>query len=1724
MRKGLLLPALLALGLPAAHATDVSGTLATDTTFDLAGSPWHVTGNLTVAGGATLTVDPGVELVFDGNYDLLVQGALAVAGQPASPVQIRAETGQTWRSIRIASGSAGSEIGWATISGGGSNSTYGAIRVDGADLSLHDSDILDSANDGLVLGAGADLAVSALSVSGTRYPVHLTSADLVFDVQGATTLAGNQFDRVNCSFSSVGSDFLAEAVDVAWYFQYSVTVQSGATLTLGEGLALKLPWSGSIEVAGALRSLGTAPAPVWITSYADDNIAGDTNGDGSATSPAPGQWNRIRFQDGSDDAACLLRHTNVRFGSSAILCENAAPTFEDCSFTNSHWPVHLTGTSAPTITGCSFAVATYCPIYMSLSANPTMTGNDFSTSNNGYDAIAIIGETLAADGHLPVRDFTGVPNVTYVLWGGITVPAGLTLTIDPGVVIKWKSYADGIAVSGGIVAEGTSEAPIVMTSVKDDNYGNPADTNNDGSITSPAAGDWRGVGLLEGASGSFAWMDVRFAGGYWHWSEDGYYRSAGLAADLCSPTVDHCTFESNSEHGLLLFGTGSASVTNSVFRNHTETPIALSCAATPTFDGNVFENNAYTALGLLGERLGLSCTLPQRTVAGFANIVYLLEELLVVESGSQLSFGPGLVVKALNANCGIDVEGGLDAVGTEEDPVVFTSAKDDEWGSPADTNNDSNGTLPAASNWRHINFLPTADDGNCELTHCYLAWGGYWQDGVVRCENSAPLVQQTTIHGGQFGVSVRGNSATVIDRCTIENCVSTPVYMAVTSNPTISFDNEFSNNGYFALGIVSEPLHVPATLPQRDVAGVENFTYLFLTDFTVEEDGALTMDEGVVAKFLTYADIHVHGSFDIQGTAENRVHLTSLLDDSVGGDTNDDGSGTSPAAGNWGRVYFHTGADDGSTLEHAVIRFGGYDYTTLGQVQIDDCSPTVTDCEITNSYWAFELRGDTQATISDNVLVNLTYAPVLLSLHADPQFSGNQFFNVGMQALQLRAETISIDRTLLPRNFAGIENISYTLAGAIGVSSTTTVTIGPGVTIKSQNGSIDVDGTLVIESSTLTSLRDDTVGNPLDTEDNGSGTVPAAGNWGGIDFEDVSVDAECRISNSTIRFATNGVECANAAPTVENTLIDSCTFDVFLNGNSPATLENVTLSGAATAPVQQSLVTDADYSAVVFGAGNRWNGIHVKNETLAQNVTMRQEACANVDNLPWLLQGLTVGSSSILVVEPGVVVKTLPSAALHVHKGLQAVGGPTPDQQIVFTYVEDDFYGGDTNGDGSATEPTVGESSFTLYFDSDSWDALCTLQHAVFAYGGWSSARGVVEAQSSSPTITDCSFRANRTGVSCVGSASPVLSGCDFGGHQYNAVYNPNPAIVVSAENCWWGHDTGPLDASDDTADGGLYNPGGLGDAVTDHVDYDPWESAIQLPLLGDVSLNGEIRAFDASLILAWLADPGANPLAPEQLAVADVTAEGGVNSVDAHYILQYVVGATTTFPGELSDYPGEPFDPESELISSVEPGEDGAWILRLRLAGENVLRGFQLEAGHDPERFAIDEVRLGDGVQGSLRWSVDDAGDLRLATALATPLESDLVIELIVFGDSPDADDLELESFTVNDERFELGTVAVGEELRPAAFVLHPAAPNPFNPSTRVRFDLPEAENLRATVYNLRGQTVRVLASGRFDAGSHALVWDGTEDSGLAAASGLYLLRLEGERHQATLRMTLLK
>ena len=92
-------------------------------------------------------------------------------------------------------------------------------------------------------------------------------------------------------------------------------------------------------------------------------------------------------------------------------------------------------------------------------------------------------------------------------------------------------------------------------------------------------------------------------------------------------------------------------------------------------------------------------------------------------------------------------------------------------------------------------------------------------------------------------------------------------------------------------------------------------------------------------------------------------------------------------------------------------------------------------------------------------------------------------------------------------------------------------------------------------------------------------------------------------------------------------------------------------------------------------------------------------------------------------------------------------------------------------------------------------------------------------------------------------------------------------------------------------------------------------------------------------------------------------------------------------------------------------------------------------------------------------------------------------------------------------------------EDLQPVEFYLAQNLPNPFNPTTRIEFGLPQASDVCLTVYNLNGEVVGVLVDGNMPAGTHNVTWNAPQ-----AASGLYVYTLQSDFGTQVRKMTLLR
>jgi hypothetical protein len=95
---------------------------------------------------------------------------------------------------------------------------------------------------------------------------------------------------------------------------------------------------------------------------------------------------------------------------------------------------------------------------------------------------------------------------------------------------------------------------------------------------------------------------------------------------------------------------------------------------------------------------------------------------------------------------------------------------------------------------------------------------------------------------------------------------------------------------------------------------------------------------------------------------------------------------------------------------------------------------------------------------------------------------------------------------------------------------------------------------------------------------------------------------------------------------------------------------------------------------------------------------------------------------------------------------------------------------------------------------------------------------------------------------------------------------------------------------------------------------------------------------------------------------------------------------------------------------------------------------------------------------------------------------------------------------------------------VKPQNFELYSNYPNPFNPTTNIRFDLIHNSNIELAIYNIRGELVKVIASGNYPAGSHSALWDGRDRNGRIVPSGIYFYKLTAGEISMSRKMTLLK
>ena len=428
-------------------------------------------------------------------------------------------------------------------------------------------------------------------------------------------------------------------------------------------------------------------------------------------------------------------------------------------------------------------------------------------------------------------------NSPYIVNGTLTIPTGITLIIEQGVVVKFIHLQSKMNVYGAMQVNGTNDNKVYFTSYKDDEVG--GDTNADGSASLPLPKDWRQVIIYPGANVNFNYSIIRYGGNtasvcpdytcsgalnnkgnldfsnsqIYQTDKYGIYQSEGLT------TADAAVFDGQSQAGIYV-SSGSLSVSGSTFSNQDHTGIIMLGDSNFDLNNNIFQNNLRDVY--IDARVNFTHSNNNSqggTLAGFNiggisrinsvwesdNMPYIVNGNLIVQEDSALTINSGVIIKFAHNQSYLDVRGILSVNGEEEKKVYFTSLKDDEAG--GDTNGDGNITLPAEKDWRRILVNPGAI---ANINNAIIRYGGYIQFncpyytcyGAVNNRGNLNLINSEITKNGNYGI-YQTDGISIIDTSSISEH-SRGIYVTTESdNLTIHNSSIFNNTGYGILNYSS---------------------------------------------------------------------------------------------------------------------------------------------------------------------------------------------------------------------------------------------------------------------------------------------------------------------------------------------------------------------------------------------------------------------------------------------------------------------------------------------------------------------------------------------------------------------------------------------------------------------------------------------------------------------------------------------------------------------------------------------------------------------------------------------------------------------------------------------------------------------------------------------------------------------------------------------------------
>jgi parallel beta-helix repeat protein len=397
---------------------------------------------------------------------------------------------------------------------------------------------------------------------------------------------------------------------------------------------------------------------------------------------------------------------------------------------------------------------------MDATCMPTFSGN--TASGNGEDGLGVHG--------IVTHSGTWSANLPFIAVGDVTVPDTSTLTIVPGVLVKFN-FGTTFKIKGTLLAEGTSTDSIVFTSsqaIPGDWYGLDFYTGSSNSVLDycvvehGAKGGWQNirVGQDGSASPSITNSTIRHSARYgiqiWKGS---------------SPTITGNTITGNASHGILIENSSNPTITDNTITNDSSYAIYMDATCMPTFSGNTASGNGEDGIGVHG--------IVTHSGTWSANLPFIATGDVTVPDTSTLTIVPGVLVK-FNFGTTFKIEGTLLAEGTATDSIVFTSSR----------------AIPG--DWYGLDFY--TGSSNSILDYCVVEHGGKsgWQNIRVGQDGSAsPSITNSTIrHSARYGIQIWKGSSPTITGNTITGNADVGIYCSDSSTPAINYNNIMGNSKY----------------------------------------------------------------------------------------------------------------------------------------------------------------------------------------------------------------------------------------------------------------------------------------------------------------------------------------------------------------------------------------------------------------------------------------------------------------------------------------------------------------------------------------------------------------------------------------------------------------------------------------------------------------------------------------------------------------------------------------------------------------------------------------------------------------------------------------------------------------------------------------------------------------------------------------------------------------